>query len=116
MSTVIFGIKNCDTVKKARRWLDENNISYTFSDFRDEQPNAERIRSWIEILGLDSVLNKRSTTYRQLDAKDKESTEVEHWIPLIETHVTLIKRPLLKHEGQLQVGFSEKMYKDIFNV
>lgn len=116
MSTVVFGIKNCDTVKKARSWLEKHDIDYEFSDFRDEQPNAERIRSWIEILGLDTLINKRSTTFRQLPDADKQSTDPETWVRLIETQPTLIKRPLLKHQGSLHCGFKEQTYKEIFHV
>lgn len=116
MSTVLFGIKNCDTVKKARRFLEQHNIDYEFSDFRDEQPNAERIRSWIDILGLSTVLNKRSTTYRQLTPEQQTQSDVKHWVSLIEKQPTLIKRPLLKHQGQLHCGFKEAQYQEIFNV
>lgn len=116
MSTVIFGIKNCDTVKKARRWLDSHAIEYEFSDFRDEQPTPERIQSWIDSLGLDTLINRRSTTYRQLSAAQQQSTDTESWVHAIEQQPTLIKRPLLMHDGQLFCGFKEQQYKEIFNV
>lgn len=116
MTTVVFGIKNCDSVKKARRWLEQHDIAYEFSDFRDEQPSRERIHSWIEIVGLDTLINKRSTTFRQLTPEQQQAQDIETWVELIEQQPTLIKRPLLKHDGRLTCGFKPAVYEDLFNV
>lgn len=116
MSTVLFGIKNCDTVKKAQRFLTTHDIPFEFSDFRDEQPTAEQIQSWIAVLGLDTLVNKRSTTFRQLDDDAKQSNDAERWVGLIQQQPTLIKRPLLKHDDSLYCGFSDKKYQEIFHV
>ena len=116
MSTVVFGIKNCDTVKKARRWLEQHNISYDFADFREQQPSSQQIRSWVETLGLDTLVNKRSTTFRQLEPEIQQSSDINTWVAQIEAQPTLIKRPLLNHNGELYCGFKETTYKDIFHV
>jgi len=116
MSTVVFGIKNCDTVKKARRWLDSHDINYDFCDFREQQPTPTTIRNWIDGIGLDSLVNRRSTTYRQLPIEQQKNTDIESWVAVIEQQPTLIKRPLLEHAGQLHCGFKEQQYKEIFNV
>lgn len=116
MSTVVFGIKNCDTIKKARRWLEQQNVNYQFSDFREEQPTTECIHGWVETLGLDTLVNKRSTTYRQLDPSMQQSQDIDTWVKLIQDQPTLIKRPLLQHQDKLYCGFKEVTYKGIFNV
>lgn len=116
MSTVVFGIKNCDTVKKARRWLDSHAIDYEFVDVREQQPTAEQIHTWIEILGLDTVVNRRSTTYRQLTPEQQQSTDITGWVLAIQDQPTLIKRPLLQHQQQFYCGFKEPHYKELFNV
>lgn len=116
MNTVVFGIKNCDTVKKARKWLEQHDVPYQFSDFRDTPPEPAQIRSWIDTLGLNTLVNKRSTTYRQLDTSAQQSDDIDTWVALIEQQPTLIKRPLLQHQDQLYCGFKDSTYKDIFHV
>lgn len=116
MSTCVYGIKNCDTVKKTQRWLDNHKISYDFCDFRDQLPTPNVIRNWIDRVGLDTLVNRRSTTYRKLPAELQQSTDKEVWATAIEQQPTLIKRPLLEHDGQFYCGFKEEQYKELFNV
>lgn len=116
MSTVIYGIKNCDTVKKARRWLDSHDIAFEFYDLREQPPTPQTIRNWIDSIGLDTLINRRSTTYRQLPVEQQQSTDIESWVVAIEQQPTLIKRPLLDHAGQFHCGFKEQQYKELFNV
>jgi arsenate reductase len=112
--TTLFGIKNCDTVKKARRWLEAENIAYNFHDFRSDGLNAEQVDQWIKHLGVDTLINKRSTTWKTLSDTEKETVMNGHASPLILEHPTLIKRPLLVTKSQFHVGFSEKTYTPIF--
>ena len=116
MTTFVFGIKNCDTVKKAQRWLDSHEISDEFCDLRDQRPTPDMIRNWIDHIGLDTLVNRRSTTYRQLPAEQQQSTDKDAWVTAIEQQPTLIKRPLLAHGGQFYCGFKEEQYKELFNV
>ena len=116
MSTLVFGIKNCDTIKKARRWLESHAIHYEFCDMREQPPSPQMVSNWIDKIGIDTLVNRRSTTYRQLPTEQQQSTDKGAWLKVIAQQPTLIKRPLLAHEGQLYCGFNEKQYKDIFNV
>lgn len=113
-TTTIFGIKNCDTVKKARRWLDASDIDYSFHDFRSDGINKEQIVLWIETIGLDTLINKRSTTWKNLSEDDKKNLDPQTAIPLLLEQPTLIKRPLLDAPQGMYVGFNEKNYLAIF--
>ena len=115
MSTQLFGIKNCDTVKKARKWLDAQRINHEFVDFREHPLSSDQLKSWVDRLGMDTVLNKRSTTYRQLDEADKQNTDPAHWIVLMQQQPTLIKRPVLVHDNTVEVGFKAARYEELFN-
>jgi arsenate reductase len=112
--TTLFGIKNCDTVKKARRWLEAEDIAYDFHDFRSDGLSAEQVDQWIQYLGIDTLVNKRSTTWKTLSDTEKETLMNGHASALIVEHPTLIKRPLLATNSQFHVGFNEKMYTPIF--
>lgn len=116
MSTVVFGIPNCDTVKKARRFLEQYSIDYTFSDLRGEPPTSAQLQHWADSVGLDNLVNKRSTTYRQLTDAEKNGQGDAHWIALLDTHPTLIKRPVLQHNGSVTVGFKEATYRELLGV
>ncbi|WP_028862598.1 ArsC family reductase [Psychromonas aquimarina] len=116
MTTTLYGIPNCDTVKKAQKWLLQNNISYTFHDFRKDGLDKTLIDSFLENLSWSDLVNKRSTSYRQLtDAQKKslsESTVTDLFIEL----PTLIKRPLLVHNNQYQLGFKIETYQTLFSL
>ncbi|WP_119394939.1 arsenate reductase [Salinibius halmophilus] len=106
----LFGIKNCDTVKKARKWLDNNGIEYDFVDFRQDPVDEATLTDWIAQAG-EQIVNKRSTTWRQLDEADKEALTNDKILQLISEHVTLIKRPVLLAEDTITLGFSDKQYE-----
>ena len=110
----LFGIKNCDTVKKARRWLEVEGIKYRFHDFRADGITAEQVTQWIEATGLESLVNKRSTTWKNLSDSDKENFDINSAIPLILDQPTLIKRPLLEMDSAVQLGFNDKTYQALF--
>ena len=117
--TKLWGIPNCDTVKKARRWLDNQHIDYQFCDFRERGLNAKQISNWINTIGLENLVNKRSTTWKNLSDKDKAALSAKTAVPLILEHPTLIKRPLLEtidstRTKVCRVGFSEGEYRAIF--
>ena len=111
----LYGIKNCDTVKKARDWLAKNNIEYRFHDFRAESLQHDQINQWIAKLGLETLINKRSTTWKALDENIKTNINEKSAAAIIAEHPTLIKRPLLDTGTQLNVGFNDADYAKIFN-
>ncbi len=115
MSTpTLYGIKNCDTVKKARKWLDARGVDYEFHDFREDGLTPTQARQWINSLGWEAVLNKRSTTWKQLDAKVREAMDEKTAVATVVEHPTLIKRPLLAIGGDFYVGFKEAEYDKLF--
>ena len=114
--TTLFGISNCDTVKKAQKLLTEKNINFDFHDFRKDGIDAITVQSFIEQLGLDKVINKRSTTWKQLSDEQKSSLTAESAIALCLEQPTLIKRPVLIHNEQYHIGFKAEQYADIFSL
>jgi Spx/MgsR family transcriptional regulator len=114
MTAILYGIKNCDTVKKARAWLDQHRIEYRFHDFRDDGLALKQAQAWLSELGVETLINKRGTTWKQLDEKIRNSLTADNAAALVVAHPTLIKRPLLDIGHQRFVGFSGDMYRDIF--
>jgi len=112
--TILYGIKNCDTVKKARKWLDDQQISYQFHDFRADGLTSRQVQTWIDQLGLETLVNKRSTTWKDLDDSVKADFNEASATALIVEHPTLIKRPLLERAGSYHVGFKADDYQRIF--
>lgn len=107
----IYGIKNCDTVKKARHWLEDHGIEYHFHDFRQDGLDKKQLSGWVEQLGWEAVVNKRSTTWRNLSDKDKEIKTNSQAVKLLAANATLIKRPVLEKNKTLLIGFKEADYK-----
>ncbi|WP_062060567.1 ArsC family reductase [Cellvibrio sp. OA-2007] len=111
----LYGIKNCDTVKKARTWLEQNKVDYHFHDFRADGLTDTQVKSWIAEIGLDTLVNKRSTTWKELDESTKTNFDETTAVAIISANPTLIKRPLLDTGTQKQVGFKDAEYTRIFN-
>ncbi len=107
---VVYGIKNCDSVKKARSWLETRQIDYRFHDYRIDGLDAALLQGFIEALGVDAVLNQRSTSWRQLDAAQKQDLTPEKALQLMLAVPTLIKRPILNLNGHLSVGFNPDLF------
>jgi|SRR5690554_323332 len=110
----LFGIKNCDTVRKARRWLDNANVSYEFHDVREVPVPAVTFEHWLEQVGEATLLNTRSTTWRNLPEEDKGERTLPRTIQLLQEHPTLMKRPVLVHGSGIEVGFKDTRYAEIF--
>ena len=109
----LYGIKNCDTVKKARRWLEDHGVEYQFHDFRQDGLNKKQLSGWVEQLGWEVIVNKRSTTWRNLSDKDKELTTNSQAVKLLLANPTLIKRPVVQSNKKFLVGFNENEFKKI---
>ena len=111
----LYGIKNCDTVKKARKWLDEHTIDYAFHDLRADGLTQEQVGEWVAELGWETLVNKRSTTWKALDESQRNSMDNASAQAAIMAQPTLIKRPLLDTGHQRFTGFSASNYEQIFN-
>jgi len=113
--TTLFGIKNCDTVKKARHWLNEQEIDYDFHDLRADGLTIDQIEQWIDSVGWEIVLNRRGTTWRKLDLSVQQSTTCENVAALLLVNPAMIKRPILDHNGIITIGFKPDHYQSIFS-
>jgi arsenate reductase (glutaredoxin) len=110
MSTTIYGIKNCDTMKKARAWLDSHGVAYGFHDYKTEGIAKERLKSWADELGWETLLNRAGTTFRKLPDSDKEGLNERKALALMLAQPSMIKRPVLDLGGKLLVGFKPEIY------
>lgn len=107
----IYGIPNCDTMKKAMNWLTANNIPFVFHDYKKEGISKAKLEAWCNQAGWENVLNKRSTTWRELPVTEQEKiTSQPAAIQLMMNNTSIIKRPVLENGKQLLIGFSEKEY------
>ncbi len=109
---IMYGIKNCDTIKKARKFLEANNVDYQFHDFREDGLNPVQLRSWVTELGWEKLINKRSTTWRNLPDESKENMDETLALVIAEDQPTIIKRPVLELSDKVMVGYSEKAYQE----
>lgn len=116
MSAVLYGISNCDTVRKARRWLDSHAIDYRFHDFRKDGLDAARVGEWIDRCGWETVINRRGTTWRALDEAARDSMDAKAAIAAAVENPALIKRPVLCRGDELEIGFKADRYVDLFQV
>jgi Spx/MgsR family transcriptional regulator len=112
VSITVYGIPNCDTVKKARKWLDANGIAYDFHDYKKQGADAGKLEAWVEQAGWEKVLNRRGTTFRKLPDADKEGIDAAKAVRVMAANPSCIKRPVVEHPGGLLVGFSEAEWKD----
>ena len=111
----LYGIKNCDTVRKARGWLEIHGIEYRFHDFREDGLSASELQKWLDELGWEQLVNKRSSTWKQLSPEARETMDVRAARAAILEQPTLIKRPLLDTGQERFNGFSADKYRAIFN-
>ena len=107
---VIYGIKNCDTMKKARAWLDGHGVAYDFHDYKAEGIDRDRLKSWCKDLGWDTLLNRAGATFRALPDADKTGLTEAKAINLMLARPSMIKRPVLDLGGRLLVGFKPELY------
>ena len=108
---ILYGIKNCDTVKKAQRWCEANNVDFTFHDFRVAGLDEATIQGWLSAVSWEDLLNKRSTSWRQLEDAQKENLDQAAAIALMLANPTLIKRPVLCDDAGCMVGFNAETYQ-----
>jgi Spx/MgsR family transcriptional regulator len=109
----LYGIKNCDTIKKARAYLEAKQIPYRFHDYRVDGVDEQLIQRFIDQCGVEAILNQRSTSWRQLSEQQRADLSAEKVVQLLLEVPTLIKRPILECGEQLLVGFSPELYADL---
>ena len=109
----IYGIPNCDTMKKARRWLEANGVEYEFHDYKKQGVPETKLKAWVNKVGWDQVLNKRGTTWRKLDASVKENIDDIHAINIMLENPSIIKRPVLEAGDTLLIGFNDADYQQL---
>jgi arsenate reductase (glutaredoxin) len=113
MSITIYGIKNCDTMKKACAWLDKHRVAYEFHDYKTAGIDRERLERWSKKLGWETLLNRAGTTFRKLPDKDKAGLDAGKAIALMLDQPSMIKRPVLDlGGGKLLVGFKPELYAE----
>ena len=114
MTVTIYGIKNCDTMKKAFKWLDAESVAYTFHDYKNTGVTRDALERWCDAAGWETVLNKRGTTFRKLPDDDKATIDRGKAITLMMDQPSMIKRPVLETGERIEVGFKPESYKELF--
>jgi arsenate reductase len=110
----LYGIKNCDTMKKARTWLDAHGVAYVFHDYKASGIAREKLEAWSKAVGWEILLNRAGTTFRALPDKDKDGLTEKKAIALMLAQPSMIKRPVLELGGKLFVGFKPDVYEKAF--
>ena len=113
MSITVYGIKACDTMKKAFAWLDANNISWQFHDYKKAGIDAASLRRWIDVLGWETVINRRGTSWRKLPESVRQRMDVELAIDAALANPSLIKRPIIEADGILAAGFDSDHWRTL---
>ena len=111
-TVTIYGIKNCDTMKKARAWLDEHGVAYTFHDYKAQGVDRTRLENWVRDVNWETLLNRAGTTFRKLPDADKADLNKQTAIALMLAQPSIIKRPVLDVGGHLLVGFKPELYTE----
>lgn len=113
MTPTIYGIPNCDTVRKARRFLEQQGVDYDFHDVREQPLHAETLTRWLQQVDRDTLINKRSTSWRQLTDDERALADDGVAIELLQRYPTLMKRPVLSVDEQVLVGFKEAQWQQV---
>ncbi len=114
MDPTLYGIKNCDTMKKARAWLDAHGVAYRFHDYKSAGIARDRLESWARRLGWEALLNRSGTTFRKLPEAERENLSEAKAIALMLAQPSMIRRPVLEQGDRLLVGFRPEEYADAF--
>ena len=111
----MYGIKNCDTIKKARKWLEENGVDYQFHDYKKDGLSEAQLDSWLDELGFEALVNKRGTTWRKLPDDVKDNIDRDSARTVMLENQSIIKRPLLDTGSQKVLGFKADEYQQLFS-
>jgi arsenate reductase len=113
-AVTIYGIKNCDTMKKARAWLDQHGVGYAFHDYKADGIEPDVLQGWARAVGWETLLNRVGTTFRKLPEADKANVTEKKALALMREQPSMIKRPVLDVGGELIVGFKPEIYAKAF--
>lgn len=113
-AVTLHGIRNCDTVKKARAWLDEHDVAYAFHDYKKVGADPALLARWAQAVGWEVLLNRAGTTFRALPEADRADVDEPKALALMAAHPSLIKRPMLEHPDGVFVGFKPDRFAEIF--
>ena len=116
MAVTLYGIPNCDTVKKARNWLDANSIGYAFHDYKKAGADPAKLKEWCATKGWETILNRAGTTFKKLPDDAKAGLDEAKAIALMLDQPSIIKRPVVEHKGGLLVGFKSAEWEAAFGV
>lgn len=111
----MYGIKNCDTIKKARKWLEDNGVDYQFHDYKKDGLSEAQLDNWLDELGFEALINKRGTTWRKLADEVKDTIDRDSARSVMLDNPSIIKRPLLDTGSQKVLGFKADEYQALFN-
>lgn len=114
MTATLYGITSCDTIRKARTWLSENNVPYVFHDYKTQGIERDRLMAWVREVGWEKLLNRSGTTFRKLPEADKVDLTKDKAVALMLAHPSMIRRPVLD-TGQITVGFKPAIYEELFS-
>lgn len=114
MTATLYGIRNCDTMKKAWTWLDQHGVAYAFHDYKKQGVEAARLEGWAQRVGWEKLLNRAGTTFKKLPEADKQGLDQAKAIALMVAQPSMIKRPVLEADGKLLVGFKPEDYTAAF--
>jgi len=113
MAVTLYGIRNCDTMKKARAWLDAKGVAYTFHDYKAEGIDQARLEGWVRAVGWETLLNRAGTTFRKLPEADRANLDESKALALMLAQPSIIKRPVLDLGGRLMIGFKPEQYEEV---
>jgi len=113
MTVSMYGIKNCDTIKKARRWLDEHSVAYTFIDYKVAGIDSAKLQAWSKLVGWDKLLNRSGTTFKKLADSERADLDEAKAIRLMTAQPSMIKRPVLELGPTVVVGFNPETYEQL---
>lgn len=115
MSVTVYGIRNCDTVKKARGWLDAAGVTHRFHDYKTAGVDRDHLARWAEAVGWENLLNRAGTTFRKLPDGDRNGIDAAKALALMVAHPSLIRRPVVEYSGGLIVGFKPDRFATILH-
>lgn len=113
--TTIYGIKTCDTMQKARAWLEARGADFRFHDYRKDGIDAVRLAAWADALGWESLLNRAGTTFLKLPETDRTGLDRQRALSLMLDQPAMIRRPVLEHQGRILVGFKPESWAETFS-
>ena len=116
MNPTLYGIPNCDTMKKARTWLDAHGIAYSFHDYKKAGIDRATLTGWVDALGWEALLNRSGTTFRKLPDADKADLDAARAIDLMLAQPSMIRRPVLVGDGWIETGFKPERYAERFAI